>query len=177
MIELCCEYLSVRCIWQCVIMFCTSFRVNPHSIICLNVKELLAESRRHIWSLSDSNMIRIHNHLVRKRTLNHLAKLAKWLWRLLWARSSLTFRQTIECEFTLKLMRDMIITYSHSFYLFKVIEDWSKQSSLGSHSLKISNYSFPVMLHRQWLDVASLLLTSLFLISLVTVVHLLMNIY
>ena len=65
--------------------------------------------------LSDCNRTRTHNHLVRKRTLNHLAKLAKWLsvrlrtkwlwvrvplqslnlqiWRLLRARSSLTFRQ------------------------------------------------------------------------------------
>ena len=85
----------------------------------------------------DSNEIQTHNHLVRKRTLNHLAKLtslAKWLsvrlrtkwlwvripllslklqiWRLLRARSSLTFSQTIECGFTLKLVRDMIITYS-----------------------------------------------------------------
>ena len=53
----------------------TSFRVNPYSIVCLYVKELFAWSSRHIWSLSDSNEIRIHNHLVRKRTLNHLAKL------------------------------------------------------------------------------------------------------
>ena len=53
---------------------CTSFRVNPHSIVCLNVKELLARSWRHIWSLSDSNEIQTHNHLVCKRTLNHLAK-------------------------------------------------------------------------------------------------------
>ena len=29
--------------------------------------------------LSDSNGILTHNYLVRKRTLNHLAKLAKWL--------------------------------------------------------------------------------------------------
>ena len=50
----------------------TSLRENPHSIVCLNVKELLAQSRRHIWSLSDSNEIRIHNHLLCKRTLNHL---------------------------------------------------------------------------------------------------------
>ena len=57
----------------------TSFRVNPHSIVCLNVKERLAQSRRHIWSLTDSNRIQTLNHLVRKRTLNHLAKLAKWL--------------------------------------------------------------------------------------------------
>ena len=44
---------------------------------CLNVKELLAQSRREIRSLSDCNWTRTHNHLVHKRTLNHLAKLAK----------------------------------------------------------------------------------------------------
>ena len=38
---------------------------------CLNVKELLAWSRREIWSLSDCNWTRIQNHLVHKR--------AKWL--------------------------------------------------------------------------------------------------
>ena len=80
MIELCCEYLSVRCIWLYLIIISrTSFRVNLHSVVCLNVKELLARSRHHIWSLSDCNGIRTHNHLVLKRTLNHLAKLAKWL--------------------------------------------------------------------------------------------------
>ena len=32
------------------------------------------------WTTNNySNKIRIHNHLVRKRTLNHFAKLAKWL--------------------------------------------------------------------------------------------------
>ena len=49
---------------------------------CLNVKELLARSWCHIWSLSDCNGTRTHNHLVRKRTLTHLVKLdslAKWL--------------------------------------------------------------------------------------------------
>ena len=62
-----------------IIMSRTSFKVNLYSIVCLNVKELLARSRRYIWSLSEFNGIRTHNHLVRKRTLNHLAKLAKWL--------------------------------------------------------------------------------------------------
>ena len=38
----------------------------------LNVMEFRARNRRDIWSLSDSNGIRTHNHLVRKRTLNHL---------------------------------------------------------------------------------------------------------
>ena len=35
--------------------------------------------RRGIRSLSDCNGIRTHSDLVRKRTLSHLAKLAKWL--------------------------------------------------------------------------------------------------
>ena len=73
------------------------------------------ENREYIEGLNDCNGTRTHNHLVRKRTLNHLASLAKWLsvrlrtkwlwvriplqslnlqiWRLLRARSSLTFRQ------------------------------------------------------------------------------------
>ena len=93
-------------------------------------------------TISDSNGIRTHNHLVHKPTLNHLArlaslvKLAKWLsvrlgtkwlwvqisllslkvqiWHLLRARSSLTFMQIVECRFTVKLLCDMIITYSYN---------------------------------------------------------------
>ena len=43
---------------------------------CLNVKERLARSRFEIWSLSGCNWTRTLNHLVLKRTLNHVAKLA-----------------------------------------------------------------------------------------------------
>ena len=50
---------------------------------CLNVKELLARSRREISRLSDCNWTRTQNHLVvLKRRLNRWAKLvslAKWL--------------------------------------------------------------------------------------------------
>ena len=56
----------------------TRFRVNP-LYSCLNVKELVARNRRDIWRLSDCNGTRTHDHLVRKRAPNHLAKLAKWL--------------------------------------------------------------------------------------------------
>ena len=45
----------------------------------LSVKELLARSKREIWRLSDCNWTRTYNNLVRKRTLNQLTKLAKWL--------------------------------------------------------------------------------------------------
>ena len=48
MIDLYCEYLSVRCILLYVIMSRTSFGVNLQYIVCLNVKELLARSRCHI---------------------------------------------------------------------------------------------------------------------------------
>ena len=53
---------------------------------CLNVKELLARSRREIWSLIDCNWTRNHNHLVHKRTLNNLAKLARWVSVCLWTK-------------------------------------------------------------------------------------------
>ena len=58
------------------------FQSESTLYICLNAKELLAQSRREIWSLSDCNWSRTQNHLVRKRPLNHLAtlaSLAKWL--------------------------------------------------------------------------------------------------
>ena len=44
---------------------------------CLNANEFLAQNRRDIWNLSDSNEIRTHNHLVCKQALNKLAKLVK----------------------------------------------------------------------------------------------------
>ena len=63
--------------YNCMFLSCQiRFQSESTLYICLNVNELLARRRREIWSLSDCNWIRIHNHLVRKRTLNHLAKLA-----------------------------------------------------------------------------------------------------
>ena len=55
------------------------FQIESTLYSCLNVKQLLARSRREIWSLSDCNWSRTQNHLVPKGTLNHLTKLAKWL--------------------------------------------------------------------------------------------------
>ena len=46
---------------------------------CLNIKELLAQNRCKIWCLIDCSLSRTESLLVRQRTLNHLAKLAKWL--------------------------------------------------------------------------------------------------
>ena len=66
MIDLCCEYFYVGCIWlYVIIMSHTSLRVNSYSIVCLNVKDT-AWRRRYIWSLSDSKEIRTLNHVVCK---------------------------------------------------------------------------------------------------------------
>ena len=75
-----------------LIMSHTRFLSESTLYSSLNVKELVARNTRKILSLSDSSGSRTHNHLVRKRTLNHLTKLAslpkyfsvrlqaKWLW-------------------------------------------------------------------------------------------------
>ena len=67
--------------FDCMLLSCHVWvsRVNPYSVVWLNVKKLLVQSSRHIWSLSGSNEIRTHNYLVCKQTLNYLVKLAKWL--------------------------------------------------------------------------------------------------
>ena len=45
MIELCCENLSVRCIWLCIlVMSRTSFTVNPHSIVVWTSRNSLLET-------------------------------------------------------------------------------------------------------------------------------------
>ena len=72
------------CIAYLVLTVCSyhvtyAFQSESTLYSCLNVKVLLARSRREILSLSDWNWTRTHNHLVHKRTLNHLAKPAKWL--------------------------------------------------------------------------------------------------
>ena len=56
----------------------TRFKVNLHSIAAWMSRNYLLETI-DIWRLSEYNGTRTHNHLVCKRTFNHLAKMAKWL--------------------------------------------------------------------------------------------------
>ena len=84
MLGLSCEYLicmvhlTVCSYVMCTFQSCT-FQSESTFYICLNLKELLAQNRRDIWSLSDCNWTRTHNFLVCKGTFNHLAKMTKWL--------------------------------------------------------------------------------------------------
>ena len=59
---------------DCMLLSC-HVRIQSESTLysCLNVKELLSQSRREIWSFSDYNWTWTHNHLVHKRTLYELS--------------------------------------------------------------------------------------------------------
>ena len=88
--------------WLYVSMY--NFQSESTLYSCLNIKELLAWNRHHIWSLSDSNRIRTHNHLVRKWILNHLAKLAKLL----------------SSFWVLICIVHLIVCYCHVIYKFQI---------------------------------------------------------
>ena len=120
----------------------TSFIVNLHSIVCLNVKELLARSRRHIWSLSDSNEIRTHNHSARKQTLNHLAKLALfWLngWVLVYELTGCGFES--RCWIALFCKRNETV-YFDTFgveYVTKEIEKSIEHKNIKTNIFRIQS--------------------------------------
>ena len=81
MIELNSKHLYVEWVLlYAVLMSRTHFRMNSHSIFAwmLRNSSLVTLKRHHIWSLSDCNKTQTHNHVVRKWTLKHLAKLTKW---------------------------------------------------------------------------------------------------
>ena len=66
--------------FDCIFLSC--HKLVSESICTLqlfNVKKLFAQNRCDIWNLSDCNGTQTHNHIFSKRTLNRLAKLAKWL--------------------------------------------------------------------------------------------------
>ena len=50
-----------------------------HTLYLSEFQTTPCSNRRDIWSLRDCNGTRCHNHLGRKRTLNHLSKLTEWL--------------------------------------------------------------------------------------------------
>ena len=69
---MCTVYLTV-----CCYHITCEFHSESLLSVCLNVKELLAQKRCNIRSLSDCNETRTYHHLVGKQKLDHLVKLAK----------------------------------------------------------------------------------------------------
>ena len=65
---------------DCVYLSCLMHILSEFTLWnCVNINEFVARNKRGIWNFSDCNGICSHNHLVLKRTLNHSAKLTKWL--------------------------------------------------------------------------------------------------
>ena len=139
MIELLLILISTVHLTVCYYHVTCAFQSESSLYTCLNVRERLARNRHEIWSLSDCNWTRTHNHLVHKRTLNHLAKLAKWFScvvsiylygafdsMLLSCHVRVSEWTTTECEFTLKRLRDTIIIYSQMHHTDK----YSQHSSI-----------------------------------------------
>ena len=67
---------SHRAVRSCHVTY--AFQIETTLFSCLNVKELLSQSGREILSLNDCAWTRTPNHLVCKRTLSNLAKLAQF---------------------------------------------------------------------------------------------------
>ena len=86
------------------------------------------QSESTFYSLSECQWTLCSKELLVKELLSRipLQSLKLQIWCLLWARSSLTFRQTIEWRFTLNLVRDMIIAYSQMHRT----NDYSQHSSI-----------------------------------------------
>ena len=74
----CLKYKSLKWnVWSYHVTY--AFQSESTLCSCLNVRELLAQSRSKIWRLTDCNGNRTCNQLVCKRAFNHLAKLA-WMY-------------------------------------------------------------------------------------------------
>ena len=101
-----------------------------HVQVCLNVKELLGWSRRHIWSLSDSNRIWTHNHLVRKQTLNHLAKLPND-WVVLWVLICIWLFVIIMSHMSFRVNLHSIVAWMSVKALLETHHIWSLSDGSG----------------------------------------------
>ena len=100
---------------------------------CLNVKEFLARNRRHIWCLSHSNGIRTYYHLVRKRTLNHLVKLANgWVFVYELSGSGLESHCYHSSAFEDLLVKDNSVSLHHRNIRLLAIELCKTKNNLSS---------------------------------------------
>ena len=121
-------FINVICRFQltvCSYHVTYAFQSESTLYSCLNVKKLLARNRREIWGLSDCNWARTHNHLVRKWTLNHLAKLAR-------------FSQTVSLQ--------SFDFNSLSFWILR-------EKSLWRTAVPVNPSSISVFLYKSWINI------------------------
>ena len=78
MTELCCEHLSVRCISLYLLaMVCTSFRVNPHSVVDWRQRNYFLETgTKSVAEMTATGLSRTTNKSVNKHsTINQTAQM------------------------------------------------------------------------------------------------------
>ena len=91
-----------------------SFQSKSTLCSCQDVKEILTQNWRNVWSLSDCNRTRTHNHLVCKWRLNHkLAKLNLWLS----VRVLLQSLKLVNCVFSIILLKRIPIKNKPGFII------------------------------------------------------------
>ena len=130
--------------FQIVCFYHVAYEFESESTLCscLNVKELLARSRRHIWRLSDCNGTRTHNHLVRKRSKWLSVRLrTKWVWVRVPLQSA--FRLFVaDCFLSWQFIVSVLLLYEYySFWLDDPL--WSNQIS-RNHIMKKYNMSWNI---------------------------------
>ena len=77
----CKKFFNICVLFQCMVYWINfqNMYTFTYQKTLLHTLLLLVFKIVEILQFIDCNWIRTHNHLVHKRTLNHLAKLAKWL--------------------------------------------------------------------------------------------------
>ena len=96
-----------------------AFQSEPTLYSCLNGKELLAQS----------NWTRIQNHLVPKRTLNHLAKLLSVRLRTKWFCVRVQLQSFLFYFVEMFCFMEILSTNEWSFYSSLFINDWNIKRS------------------------------------------------
>ena len=112
--------ILILTVCSCHVTYAFQSESTLHS--CLNVKEILARSRREIWSLNDCNWTRTQSHLVRKRTLFFILRFARFFfshvtWSFIWFTEIL-----INLIKNHKNWKKFVILSSHELYIFIAIK-------------------------------------------------------
>ena len=128
------EFPNITLDLHVLITSSTHFRVNPHSVVAWMSRN----------SLTDSKWTRIHNHLICKQTLNHLARLAtlaKWLSVCLWTKRLWVQVQLQSLKSLLELTKFKALF--PTYYPGSTCSTDSVQVFVGTASIKKLNFMAP----------------------------------
>ena len=126
MMELYCEYLSVRCIWLYVlVMSRTRFRVNPHSIAAWMSRNSLFEAARSVCLRTKSLWVRFQLQSLKLQISCLLRAKSSLTFMLLWSVDSLwnayvTYDKNIQPYWRYSYVSHYIIITYHFVLVYMV---------------------------------------------------------